>query len=71
MDAKNKEINIANVPTSSENHQDETDILEGENQNESVASGDLEPLENEPGDFMRGEVDVKKQIDKTIKRHSA
>ena len=59
-----------------ENKRDESDILADQDQtvsadaltadeNMGAKSTTLEPLEDEPADFMRGEVDVKEQMDRT------
>ncbi len=48
----------------SENEQDESDILSGENQNEALLRSKLEPIEDEPEEFINGEVDVKEQMDR-------
>lgn len=50
------------VIPSGENTQDEADILQGENQNETMFTKKLEPIEDEPEEFIRGEVDVVEQM---------
>ena len=50
-----------------ENAQDEADILGGDNQNESILIRGVQPIEDEPADFMRGEVDVKEQMDRAAR----
>lgn len=45
-----------------ENKVDESDILT--DQDLTTADRDVVPLEDEPGDFVRGEVDVKEQMDR-------
>jgi hypothetical protein len=70
------------IPTAVENHDDESQILTDQDltnesditvldENLGAKSKSLDTLENEPAEFMRGEIDVSEQMTRTIRAQEA
>lgn len=68
--------------TADENHEDESQIIgdqDSTNENDiteldenlGAKSNSLDDLENEPADFLRGEVDVSEQMERTTRAMDA
>ncbi len=75
-------MNIGGIGAGDENHEDETQIITDQDltnesditeldENLGAKSNSLDDLENEPADFMRGEVDVTEQMERTTRAMQA
>ncbi len=75
-------MNAGGTGSSDENHEDEAQIITDQDltnesditeldENLGAKSNSLDDLENEPADFMRGEVDVTEQMERTTRAMQA
>lgn len=80
--SEEESMDTGGIKTSSENHDDEAQILTDQDltnetditeldENLGAKSNSLDDLENEPADFMRGEVDVTEQMERTTRAMEA